>query len=597
VLTLFTIGLAGDRLPLKPARLSDLSPFSDGTTIYLPPALAEFADGEQNFRLYKLMVAHQWAQLSAGTLTAPQSFQATSDPELAITLYHLLESIRIEAWLAQQFRGIATEIALARSDALAKRPALRRLSPRTLAVEGLVRWSLGAPFPASAPPAVRQLWDDLALVLEETFAAAPTPADSVRVATYLFQRLERLGGPFRPLPPVHFRGTLRLELVRTVSEAPHQPGIPAHPPATIAVEAASQLAPVLKTRLADMLDLAPTKVVVREQPATDSVSGQENDEAAIWLDVAPRRVTQAVALSEAEQAGAFLYDEWDYAQGRYQPRWCALRERVVPPGPPDYVEGVLQQHRQLVTLVKRQFDALRPEYRRLHKQPDGEEIDLDSVVEAYADWRAGTTPSEALYLARQANRRDIAVAFLVDLSGSAGGWVGEHRIVDLEREALVLLCEALQHLNDRYAIYGFSSATRKQCDLFLIKEFHEPYGPEVQLRIGGITPYSYTRMGPPIRHLTRKLDALDARVRLLFLLSDGKPNDFDGYTGRYAIEDTRQALTEARLRGIRTFCLTIDSQARDYLPLLFGEGGYTLLDQIERLPLRLPDLYRRLTTR
>ncbi|MFN8535460.1 MAG: VWA domain-containing protein [Dehalococcoidia bacterium] len=597
VLSLFSAGLAGESVPLKAARPNDPSPFTDSRTIYLPPEIADYPERERNFRLYKLMVAHQWAQIQGGTFTAPNSFVATSDPALAIDLYHLVESVRIETWLADQFRGMAVDFAAVRADALAKRPALKRLSGRGLAMEGLIRWTLDGERLDGLPRKLNDLLFDASLVIEEALAGAPTASDSVRIATYLFQRIERIGGTYRPLPFVSFRGVLRLELASAVIEETRRRETAAFQPPDVVVEYATQNGAILKTRVAEDLDLSPSKVVIRESPATDIVAGRDVEDHAIWLDLAPKRFAAEAALSEAEREGAFVYDEWDYQHSTYKSRWCALRERIVAPGSPEYVEGVLQKHRHLIAVIKRQFDALRPEYRRLHKQPDGEEIDLDSVVEAYADLLAGVTPSDSLYIARHASRRDIAVAFLVDLSGSAGGWVNDQRVVDVERESLVLIGEALQLLNDRYAIYGFSSSTRKQCDLFIVKDFNEPYNAEVRLRIGGMNPYSYTRMGPPIRHLARKLDALDARVKLLILLSDGKPNDFDGYAGRYAVEDTRQALVEARLRGIRTFCLTIDSRAREYLPQMFGETGYTILDHVERLPQKLPDLYRRLTTR
>ncbi|MCS7002792.1 MAG: VWA domain-containing protein, partial [Dehalococcoidia bacterium] len=408
---------------------------------------------------------------------------------------------------------------------------------------------------------------------------------------------ERLGGYYKPLPYAHYRGKMRVELAAAVLEEQRRRRQPAPAPQAATVEVVSQQVGVLKTRMADDMNVTPQKVVMREPLRAESVASGESDDHAIWLDVGQHKHAIEVALSESERHGAVLYDEWDCERGRYRPDWCALRERIVAPGAPDYVDSVLIKHRALVTQIKRQFDALRPEYRRLRKQQDGEDLDLDAIVEAMADQRAGSTPTDSLYIARQANRRDIGVVFLVDLSGSAGGWLRDHRIIDVERESLVLICEALQMLNDRYAIYGFSSSTRKQCDLFLVKDFAEAYNDEVRLRIGGLHTHSYTRMGPPIRHLTRRLDQLDARIKLLMILSDGKPNDFDGYAGRYAVEDTRQALNEARMRSIRTYCLTIDSKAREYLPQMFGENGYSILDDVEKLPARLPDLYRRLTTR
>jgi nitric oxide reductase NorD protein len=185
---------------------------------------------------------------------------------------------------------------------------------------------------------------------------------------------------------------------------------------------------------------------------------------------------------------------------------------------------------------------------------------------------------------------NIAVIFMVDVSGSTKGWIN-----DAERECLVLLCEALQVLGDRYAIYGFSGMTRKRCELYRIKEMDEAYSDAVKARIAGIEPKDYTRMGATIRHLTMLLNKVPSRTRLLITLSDGKPDDYDGYRGEYGIEDTRQALIEAKRSGIHPFCITIDREARDYLPHMYGAVNYTQVDNVHRLPFRVSDIYRRLT--
>jgi len=177
------------------------------------------------------------------------------------------------------------------------------------------------------------------------------------------------------------------------------------------------------------------------------------------------------------------------------------------------------------------------------------------------------------------------------MSGSTKGWIN-----DCEREALVLLCEALEVLGDRYAVYGFSGITHKRCEVYRVKRFDEPYDEPVRERIAGIQPLDYTRMGPAIRHLTGILAAVEARTRLLVTLSDGKPDDFsDGYRGEYGIEDTRQALIEAKRAGIHPFCITIDREAGEYLPRMYGAVNYTVVSDVARLPFKLADLYRRLT--
>jgi nitric oxide reductase NorD protein len=187
--------------------------------------------------------------------------------------------------------------------------------------------------------------------------------------------------------------------------------------------------------------------------------------------------------------------------------------------------------------------------------------------------------------------RNIAVMFMVDMSGSTKGWIN-----DAEREALVLLAESLESLGDRYAIYGFSGMTRKRCELYRVKRFDEPYNDMVKSRISGIRPQDYTRMGVTIRHLCKLLNEVDARTKLLVTLSDGKPDDYDGYRGSYGIEDTRQALIEAKRDGIHPFCITIDTEARDYLPHMYGAVNYTVIDQVGKLPLKVSDIYRRLTS-
>ncbi|WP_295579906.1 VWA domain-containing protein [uncultured Lamprocystis sp.] len=198
--------------------------------------------------------------------------------------------------------------------------------------------------------------------------------------------------------------------------------------------------------------------------------------------------------------------------------------------------------------------------------------------------------TDRLFQRRRKLDRNVAVLFMVDMSGSTKGWINE-----VCRESLVLLCEALELLGDRYAIYGFSGYTHMRCEAFPVKTFAEPYDTAVQDRISGIRPQDYTRMGVTIRHLTRKLLAVDARTRVLLTISDGRPDDEDGYRGDYGIADTRQAILEARSQGVHPFCITVDDQAQDYLPHMFGPAGYTLVEKVAKLPYRVADIYRRMT--
>ena len=208
-----------------------------------------------------------------------------------------------------------------------------------------------------------------------------------------------------------------------------------------------------------------------------------------------------------------------------------------------------------------------------------------------ADTQHGEEMTDRLFVKLHKLERNIAVMFMVDMSGSTKGWIN-----DAEREALALLCEALETLGDRYAIYGFSGMTRKRCEVYRVKSFDDPYDDDVKARISGIRPKDYTRMGVTIRHLSYLLNQVEARTKLLITLSDGKPDDYDTYRGAYGIEDTRMALIEAKRSGIHPFCITIDNEARDYLPHMYGAVNYAVIDEVRKLPLKVSDIYRRLTT-
>ncbi len=154
----------------------------------------------------------------------------------------------------------------------------------------------------------------------------------------------------------------------------------------------------------------------------------------------------------------------------------------------------------------------------------------------------------------------------------------------------------MEAVGDRYGIYGFSGMRRSRCELFHVKHLAEPYGDQVRQRIAAIGPREYTRMGPPIRHLARMLRSTDARLRLLVALTDGKPEDYDGYIDEYAIEDTRKALVEARGAGVQSFCINVDQQASGYLRHMYGEGNYVFVNKIEKLPGKMAEFYRLLTS-
>jgi nitric oxide reductase activation protein len=310
---------------------------------------------------------------------------------------------------------------------------------------------------------------------------------------------------------------------------------------------------------------------------------------------------EGAADAGGEVLGVRLYPEWDYQIEDYKDDWCRVIEERLPEGSSVFADETLARHGTLVNGLKRQFQRIRrEELEKLRRQAEGDELDLEALTEALIERRSGHPPSERLYIKRQKQLRDVAVAFLVDLSSSTHQSVqgGARTILDIEKESLLLMAEALESLGDPYAIYGFSGYGRQKVSFYVAREFGEPYTRQVRDRVGGMTGRLENRDGAAIRHAVRKLMAQPARVRLLFLLSDGRPLDCGcrQYVERYAQEDTRMALREARMQGVHPFCITVDRFAQRYLSRMYGQVHYTIIDQVTALPGRLPVIYRRLTT-
>jgi nitric oxide reductase activation protein len=286
-------------------------------------------------------------------------------------------------------------------------------------------------------------------------------------------------------------------------------------------------------------------------------------------------------------------------------------EKQVKHGDRLFVDQTRDRYRGVISSIRHQFQLLKPdELTRVANELDGEEYDLNAVVDFVLDRRAakvgGGHQSERLYMKRLRRRRDVAVSFLLDQSSSTARTIGRHplqpythpgrRIIEIEKEGLVLMSEALEAVGDVYSINGFTSEGRRNVKFYVVKDFDEKYSDEVKRRIGGITYQNNTRLGAAIRHATAKLAKQQVRTRLLIVLSDGRPYDHDYGDARYAREDTREALRQAKIQGITPFCITIDRESESELRDLYGEIGYTIIDDVLSLPERLPGIYRRLTT-
>lgn len=304
---------------------------------------------------------------------------------------------------------------------------------------------------------------------------------------------------------------------------------------------------------------------------------------------------------------AFAYDEWDRELNDYRVGWSRVIEKRVKQGDRTFVELARSRHRGVISSIRHQFQLMKPEnLTRVNREIDGEDYDLNALVEYVVDKKADGNPSENIYTKRLRKQRDVAVSLLLDQSSSTARTITRNplqpytypgrRIIEIEKEGLVLMSEALEAVGDVYAINGFTSEGRRNVKFYVVKDFHEKYSDETERRIGGITFQNNTRLGAAIRHAAHKLLKQESRTKLLIILTDGRPYDHDYGDARYAREDVREALIEAKTHNITPFCITIDRESEAELKDLYGDVGYTIIDDVLSLPERMPNIYRRLTS-
>ena len=589
-------------------------PATNGDTIWLPAHLGTSDPGEAS-TLYRAMALQQARRAMRGNV---QRIVQQRDALLRDTAL-VLEAQAAEDDIARDFPGLMPALHRLRQLALAARPPLAGFAPARQPLERLVRDIL-AREPRSSTPAADADRDCLTQARRWLLAWSISPTDARRLGPMPLYRdwwtgeLRTSGGATAHLvdgapsgdgpdddQPLRSARMERRPEERDAVEDEDRPGesgvwmIQQDAPHEVAEDPFGLQRPVDRDdetsadEYGDMLsELASTRMIAAPDPPRE----------VLLSDDPP--TSRAMLQFEAQDEGdaRFRYPEWNHTDASYIEHGTTVRMLAPVPGNPAWIDATLARHRTHLEGIRRQFEALRPERVRLRRQSDGEDIDLDACVQGRADLRAGGFLRDGLYEARRPGRRSIAVSLLVDASGSTDGFIGDRRrVIDVEREALLLVCMALQGLGEPFSAMAFSGEGPHGVTMRMLKDFTEPYGQEVALRIAGLEPENYTRAGAAIRHATALLMRQPAEHRLLLMLSDGKPNDADRYDGLFGVEDMRQSVTEARLQGIFPFCLTVDLQAPGYLPKVFGPGHYALLSKPERLPLVLLDWTRRLLAR
>ncbi len=610
-------------------------------------------------------------------------FDLFEDRKLSLDIFTVVEDGRLDARVKNEYPGIKSSYTQVQSDSHENRPDIKELPAREAMVEFMVRLSLQQYEGVLAPSKYNKEASQVAQIARRVLVPDATVEDTAEATLRIYAIISAI--PNEEIPPddwsdmdfdeeddedyvdpedmenllqqigmgmemelrpegeeeyesiqeVEYRGDFKPELAQLMTELRMQQQDEM---------GQAQGEPLTQEQLQELLENSAELDLQATQGEIQESSGMFADnimkEAGANMPQSPDdsqgpfvHVDEEGGELEPPEPETFVYDEWDFRAEDYKPRWCVVRQKMMQEGEPAYFGATLNEYSTLVTRIRRQFEMMVPEmFRKERKLIDGEDIDIDDVIENMVDIKTGSSPDEKFYWRRNKVQRDVAVAFLLDTSASTAEAIDEgknkqddwdapddpveymvwlrtrrgeqmrrsyKRIIDMEKESMVLLINALEAIGDTYGIYGFSGYGRENVEFYTIKDLHENFSEKVKRRIDRIAPLHATRMGPAIRHATYKLDNTDARTKILFLISDGRPQDRgysrEGVEKEYAVHDTKKALDEAKMQGINSFCLTVDKNGHDYLKTMCSDMGYEILDDINDLPERLLVLYRRLT--
>ncbi len=302
----------------------------------------------------------------------------------------------------------------------------------------------------------------------------------------------------------------------------------------------------------------------------------------------------------------YHYQEWDYQVQLYRPDWATVIERRQGRADPERMDEILTKHKPVASRIRHLIDAMQPQgIVRRRGYEEGEELDLDAAVRAMIDVRRGVMPDPRINIRITRHLRDLSIVVLMDLSQSTNEKVGVKEgepgyeaapsILDLTRESTGLLAWAIDSIGDNFAVHGFASDGRHDIQYYRFKDFDQSYDDDAKSRMAGMQGGLSTRMGAALRHAGWHLTQQPAQKRLVLLITDGEPADIDERDPQYLRHDAKKAVEDLRMRGIHTYCLTLDPDADRYVARIFGEHGYSIVDQVERLPERLPAVFAALT--
>lgn len=649
VLRIYIEGLTGKEVEIGPlSAIPQESRLGDGKTIYLPATVAEFDNEDKDFRLYKVLAAHGAGQIEFGTFekdttdlkaaftSLAELYEATADeidmfslsgyldeinkaersltdeeiraeikkrqkslpknsdyrevlkvfpePRLAKKIFGTMENARIDSRLRQTYRGLRKDLDLMRRFLAERRPYIFDVPIHQVPFELLFQVTLCGGATDDARQFYGQIVSEIESVIESYLAIKEaTVADSLMATSRVYTLFQNIT-PEQMQEAEPDQQEEKGEYVYDDKDSGE-------------AVTEDQIKREQKPKQPeDVKDLFNAWNSLDDEGEPDDLQGAE-----AW--------TQNEMPEQALEPGdeAFSYDEWDRELNDYRVGWSRVIEKKVKQGDRSFVELARSRYRGVISSIRHQFQLMKPEnLTRVNREIDGEDHDLNALVDYVIDRKADGQQSENIYTKRLRKQRDVAVSLLLDQSSSTARTITRNplqpytypgsRIIEIEKEGLVLMSEALEAVGDVYAINGFTSEGRRNVKFYVVKDFHEKYSDETEKRIGGITFQNNTRLGAAIRHAAHKLLRQESRTKLLIILTDGRPYDHDYGDARYAREDVREALIEAKSRGITPFCITIDRESEAELRDLYGDVGYTIIDDVLSLPERMPNIYRRLTS-
>ncbi|MBA3634471.1 MAG: hypothetical protein H0W58_16940, partial [Acidobacteria bacterium] len=598
VLRIYIEGLTGKEVEIAPlTAMPQESRISDGKTIYLPANIAEFESDEMDFRLYKVLAAHGAGQIEFGTYekdsvglkaaftelsalykaTAKQMdafslagyiedvrhgekalsgeetakeakkekkklpensdyktvLQVFPEPGLAKKIFGTMENARIDASLRRTYRGLRKDLDLMQNLLGEKRPFIFDLPMNQVPFELLFQITLCGGATVDARQFYGQVVSEIESVVESYLSdKTATVADAVMATSRIYALFQNI----TPEQTQQEESEENEEKGEYVYEAKDGESV-----------LESQIKREEKPKKPqDVRDLFNAWNSLDDNGEPDDLQGAE-----AWSH--NEMPEQPLEMGDL----AFSYDEWDKDLSDFRTGWCRVIEKKVRQGDRNFVELARSRYRGQISSIRHQFQLMKPEnLTKIHRELDGEDYDLNALVDYVIDRKADGQQSERIYTKRLRKQRDVAVSILLDQSSSTARTITRNplqpythpgrRIIEIEKEGLVLMSEALEAVGDVYSINGFTSEGRRNVKFYVVKDFDEKYSEDIERRIGGITFQNNTRLGAAIRHAAAKLLRQDSRTKLLIILTDGRPYDHDYGDARYAREDVREALTEAK---------------------------------------------------